>query len=124
VADKQFAPLGLVLMALLARTSRVINARGYYAAISHKSHVEKHMDMALSYAEDLGETVSRHMDSEVSTSTEGLRTTNHARVFEKRIPDQALKLEDESGRAKITRLGKRRRKGNAIDDIFNPLISG
>jgi hypothetical protein len=108
-------------MAVLAQISHVVNAQGAFAPMPDKSNVEEHKEVALSYSEDGGETVSGAIGAEVSAfSTEGLRATNH--ISGKTNIEQALQLENLCSTGEITGPRKRQREGNTIDDIFNPLL--
>ena len=115
MADTRFAPLGLVLMTTLARTSHLIKVQAGYTAISDKSNVGFPSD------EDQG-SVSGAIDADLPASTESFETVKYAWVLKERSPEQALVSQDCRSLRKITRSRKRRRKGNAIDDIFNLLV--
>jgi len=125
VADNQFAPLGLILIAILARISHFMKAVGDCAPVSDKPNIEDLKKVALSYDGDRGEAVSCARDAEVSTSSsKRLRKLTHARISEKRNSEQMPDFENLVHPEKITRLRRRRRrqKSNAIDEIFSPLL--
>ncbi len=120
VADNQFASLSLVLMALVARISHVIRASGNYAL--DKSNVVQPKE-AVPLGEDRSEVVSGAMYVEVSTSsTKGSRAMNHRRMSENRNPEQAVEFKDTGRPGEVAKPRKRRRKRNAIDNIFNALL--
>lgn len=127
VADGRFAVLGLVLIAVLAQTchiavidsgleeSEVVEAdKALQNLMEVEAHVAQDVKSSMHDADDLGEVVDRAgMGDEEKKDVEPMRTT----TGEAKVKAQRSK----SGIAKTTPPRKRRKKGNAIDDLFSGL---
>lgn len=108
VADNQFSTLGIVLLAALARLAKI-------TGISHEMRkpaaIKAKNDNSVA-REDLGERVRRPDDS-LSCSTQ----TSRPGDTEASIPKKAK----EKNRS-ISKIGKSKKKKNAIDDLFSGLL--
>ena len=127
VADGRFAVLGLVLIAVLAQTCHIagINAQFEEKEVAEADralrdhldvgkHVAQDVASSMHDADDLGEVVDREgMGDEEKKDGMPLHTT----TGEAKAKVQRTK----SGIARTTPPRKRRKKGNAIDDLFSGL---
>ncbi|KAL2007181.1 hypothetical protein VTN00DRAFT_8619 [Thermoascus crustaceus] len=130
VADGQFSTLGIVLLAVLSRLAKLIGVRTKDSQYSFKGDVVTLPDIATANSEDLGEVVRRKSDPLASVAepnpqeppNPGIRIekiskrTKHQ--FEGPVPGVTALPEDN----KDTKRSKKRRKANAIDDLFNTVL--
>lgn len=128
VADGQFSTLGIVLLAVLSRFARLIGIQVEASDYSFEGGDATALPkVATANSEDLGEVVRRTSDSQVPAVQSNLHEYSNPRIkiaeiskrkkhkFEDQVPGvTALHEETESS--------KRRRKANAIDDIFNAVL--
>ncbi|CAP80097.1 Pc12g04700 [Penicillium rubens Wisconsin 54-1255] len=118
VADNQFSALGVVLLAVLARLSKI-------TGISHQKMEPATTKSRMTVAkEDLGERIRRidnaplapvkisHADSKVSRVSKEKPTEKSAEYTES----------TEDGVSKTTSKKKKKKKKNAIDDLFSGLF--
>jgi ribonuclease MRP protein subunit RMP1 len=126
VADNQYAPLGLMLLATLARVRRLIlplrgdtedeDAEGIQAALEG---IEKS-------GLDLGEVIKR---GEIFKSQEDEKPQAGSEVKKPKDKKRERKGDEDEARSKAPaeptptkRPKKKRKKGDAFDDIFDSLI--
>lgn len=129
IADNQYSSLGLMLMANLASLNRIIapfqepateEADVESTAVGHaKSH-----DMLHSHREDLGEAVARPTvtgEEDEVAKPRVLARSDDEKVSKakraRRVPEESAAEVPSAKAAK-----KKRKKGNAIDDLFSGLF--
>ncbi|OQE07106.1 hypothetical protein PENVUL_c015G08543 [Penicillium vulpinum] len=121
VADNQFSTLGIVLLAALARLSKI-------TGISHQLKVQpvvtKSKTTPIVAKEDLGERIRRVDDAPLTRPVKVLQSDAKApskvpsKVTKEKKPTENL---TEDGVSNIT-LKKKKKKKNAIDDLFSGLF--
>ena len=124
-ADNQFSTLGIVLIAILARITKVISIEGEDSTPSRGLDIEvPSYDIATYGDEDVGEIVGRSVYVDVPTSRSPSAALGAAKSEHPAISKKRSKLEREPAETvlKPGKSKKKRKKGNDIDDIFNSLV--
>lgn len=107
VADNQFATLGIVLLAALARLTR---ASGVEMGLDAKAHsVTKQASGLTSIEEDRGERIPRKQAASLGEPNDAALSKSAARFVEKDYKDRRKKKPS-------------KRKKDAIDDLFSGLM--
>lgn len=108
VADNQFSTLGIVLLAALARLAKIT---GISHDMKRPAAIKAKNDYPVA-REDLGQRVQR-LDDSLSRPTQ----TSHSGDNQASIP----KKPKEKNRS-TSKVGKSKKKKNAIDDLFSGLL--
>jgi ribonuclease MRP protein subunit RMP1 len=112
VADNQFSTLGIVLMAALARLSKVTGiSREMKMQVAPGKTTKKASPVTMT--EDLGERVCREDDALMT------RPVHASRPVDKK---SASKEKPEKDRSSSKSVKKTKKKKNAIDDLFSGLF--
>lgn len=125
IADNQYSALGLMLLGTLASLQRILalfnqNSVGE-ETIALKTKVAKSVsgvENDRADGEDVGESVSREVDEDVGERIERTRRVDEGGV--KRAWSKAEKIEEREKDVKPAK--KKKKKGDAIDDLFSGLL--
>ncbi|CAG8244782.1 unnamed protein product [Penicillium salamii] len=116
VADNQFSTLGVVLMAALARLSKITGITQEMKKHSTASKVKKSSSMP--QKEDLGERI-RRVEPAPTSSTHPVQVSQSGKTGDK--PQVKEKPVDKARSAEKS-AKKTKKKKNAIDDLFSGLF--
>jgi ribonuclease MRP protein subunit RMP1 len=124
-ADNQFAPLGLMLLGCLARARMVVGGlKGEDVEKAEDGGGNEQDVLAEERQDDVGEVVKRDEVVEQTYEGEqedGIKVRNSKKQKRKKdAPDKAQKEVGDS--TPLKRLKKKRKKGDAFDDLFSSLI--
>lgn len=130
VADGQFSTLGIVLLAVLSRLAKLIGVRTKDSHYSFKGDVVTLSDIATANSEDLGEVVRRKSDHLASVAehnpqeppSPGIKTEKISKRTKLQFEGLVLGVTSLPEDTKDTKRSKRRRKANAIDELFNTVL--
>lgn len=137
VADPPFSPLGIVLVAALARLARIVHANCPEEDAAQTIAVDADGATAPAVAtntapkEDIGELISRseimttkateEMEVDTAANTEAM-VKKTKRTQEKSIRTQRVVKRQRTEQEMKVKKRSKKRKGNAIDDIFGDLF--
>jgi len=123
VADNQYAALGLLLLSSLARVRKLVLLLRKEREIKKRKEIKGHDELRGMNMEDIGETVERGDNlNQKDDPIKGER--NDGRVT-KELGTPNLPAHESLGVVREThskRPKKRRKKGDAFDDLFDTLI--
>ena len=120
MADNQFSTLGIVLMATLARLVKVTGFTGERPTLTRtRKSVQK--TITITPVEDLGQRIRRGDDNQGSFDKPAMgRAPSDHRMDGQR--DSAGPPDGVTKRTKRTKTESKKRKKNAIDDLFSGLL--
>ncbi|KAH0538724.1 hypothetical protein FGG08_004676 [Glutinoglossum americanum] len=120
VTDPQFSAIGLVLMAILARLNRIICAQSLDESHTPDRALEPRVD------EDLGEAVTRDVREDQSQGMNTVSDDANSKILGVAAYGEGIKQLVEvplaSRMPSLKPKRKKRKTGNAIDDLFNTIL--